>query len=234
MSQAYFQFKQFTVRHDLCAMKVGTDGAVLGAWADCSRAQSALDVGAGSGLIALMLAQRSNAAVDAVDIDENACRQSKINFENSPFGGRMRIFNADYRNFQPGRKYDLIVSNPPYFSRSLKPPLAERSFARHDEALPTEILISKSASLMNENSRLSLIIPTDKMENTAQTAEKYGLHLRRKTEVYSLPTKPPKRVLLEFTNCKADLEEDKLTIETSPKIYSSEFVRLLKEFYLKL
>ncbi|MDR1782674.1 MAG: methyltransferase [Dysgonamonadaceae bacterium] len=234
MSQPYFQFKQFTVRHDLCAMKVGTDGALLGAWADCSRSQCVLDVGTGSGLIALMLAQRSYASIDAVDIDLDACRQAEINFANSPFADRMRIFNADFRNFEPNKKYDLIVSNPPFFTDSLKSPVIARSIARHDDSLPMETLISKSASLLNPSGRLALIIPANKLKAILQSEHCNLMHLCRKTYVYPLFSKPYKRILLELSLSSCDYQEDDLLIETSPGHFSDGFTRLLKDFYLHL
>jgi tRNA1Val (adenine37-N6)-methyltransferase len=215
-------------------MKVGTDGALLGAWADCSHTQSVLDIGTGSGLIALMLAQRCEANIDAIDIDSNACRQAEINFVNSPFADRMRVFNADFCNFESDKKYDLIVSNPPFFSGSLKSNNAGRCLARHDSALPPETLISESVKLMNPNSKLALVFPIDKDEKLIEIAKQNSLFLLRKTAVFSRKHHPPKRVLLEFANYSGFPEEDSLIIETASNVYSDKFIQLLKDFYLYL
>jgi tRNA1Val (adenine37-N6)-methyltransferase len=144
MSNPFFHFKQFTIYHNLCAMKVGVDGVLLGAWADCRNAGYILDAGTGSGLIALMLAQRSNAIIHAIDIDENSCNQAEINFTNSPFHDRLSVEHISFQNYFPPVRYDLIVSNPPYFANSLKSPDKNRNLARHDEFLPIEVLIKKA------------------------------------------------------------------------------------------
>ena len=143
MSNPYFRFKQFTVYHDLCAMKVGVDGVILGAWADCRNIKYSLDVGTGSGLIALMLAQRSEAYIHAIDIGENAYKQAEINFNNSPFHDRLSLEQIAFQDFSSSIKYDLIVSNPSYFVHSLKSPDKNRSLARHNEYLPLKVLLKK-------------------------------------------------------------------------------------------
>jgi tRNA1Val (adenine37-N6)-methyltransferase len=124
-------------------MKVGVDGVLLGAWADCRNIQFALDVGTGSGLIALMLAQRSDASIHAIDIDENAYQQAEINFNNSPFYNRLSIEQISFQDFSSSVRYDLIVSNPPYFTHSMKSPDKNRNLARHNDHLPLEVLIKK-------------------------------------------------------------------------------------------
>jgi tRNA1Val (adenine37-N6)-methyltransferase len=220
------------VYHDLCAMKVGTDGVLLGAWADCTRTKTILDIGTGSGLIALMLAQRSNAQVHAIDIDENACKQAKINFENSPFSARLIVEKAAFQHWETSLKFDLLVSNPPYFSDSLKSPDSGRSFARHNDSLLFTDLIEKSVSLMNPGGKLAIILPFDGFEVFQSSTWKNRLFLCRKTLVSSLPHKPPKRVLLEYSNKETDYEENVLLIEKSSKIYSEEYIALTKDFYL--
>ncbi|MDR1610320.1 MAG: methyltransferase [Candidatus Symbiothrix sp.] len=232
MSNPYFQFKQFTVYHDLCAMKVGTDGVLLGAWADCTQAKTALDIGTGSGLIALMLAQRSGAPIHAIDIDENACEQAKINFENSPFSSLLIVEKAAFQHWETSLRFDLIVSNPPYFSDSLKSPNAQRNFARHNDSLFFADLIGKSLSLMNPGGKLAVILPFDGFGDFHTLALENRLFLCRKTLVSSLPHKPVKRVLLEYSNQEADYKENILLIEQSPKIYSEEYIALTKDFYL--
>jgi len=232
MSNPYFRFKQFTVYHDLCAMKVGVDGVLLGAWADCRNIRCALDVGTGSGLIALMLAQRSEAFIHAIDIDENACKQAEINFTHSPFHDRLSIEQADFQNFSSSGGYDLIVSNPPYFSHSLKPQDKNRSLARHDEHLPLEILIKKSASLLTPQGKTAFILPFDRWEEAYTLAVENQLFICRKTAVSSLQNHPPKRILLEYSLIDRGMIEDKFYIGNTKQTYSNEYRALTKNFYL--
>ncbi|MDR0413039.1 MAG: methyltransferase [Dysgonamonadaceae bacterium] len=231
MSNSFFYFKQFTVYHDLCAMKVGTDGVLLGAWTDCGNAANILDVGSGSGLIALMLAQRSGASIDAVDIDGNACEQSAVNFGNSPFAARLKIHRVDFNAYFPAVRYDLIVSNPPYFARSLKSPDAGRCVARHAEKLSFEDLFGKSAALLTGKGRLSLILPADTFDRIQSIAGENNLFLRRKTTVRPHAASPPKRILLEYSKEKTQPEEDELLIEKAPRVYSDEYRALTSDYY---
>ena len=232
MSNPYFRFKQFTVYHDLCAMKVGTDGVLLGAWSDCKQAKTILDIGTGSGLIALMLAQRSEALIYAIDIDENACKQAKINFDNSPFFAQLIVEKAAFQHWETSLRFDLLVSNPPYFSDSLKSFDSGRNSARHNDSLFFADLIEKSFSLMNPGGKLEVIIPFDGFEVFQSLAMENQLFLCRKTLVSSLPQKSPKRVLLEYSNKDTGYREDLLLIEKSPKIYSEEYIALTEDFYL--
>lgn len=231
MSNPYFRFKQFTVYHDLCAMKVGVDGVVLGAWADCRNIRCGLDVGTGSGLIALMLAQRSNAPIHAIDIDENACKQAEINFNNSPFRDRLSIENCAFQDFHTPHKYDLIVSNPPYFTQSLKSPDKNRSLARHDEHLPLEVLIEKSASLLSPQGKAAFIVPFDRWEKAHATAVENRLFLCRKALVSTLQNRPPKRVLLEYSFIDQSLTETGFYIGATKQSQSDEYRALTEGFY---
>jgi len=233
MSNNYFQFKQFTVYHDLCAMKVGVDGVLLGAWADCRNVKLALDVGTGSGLIALMLAQRSKGTVHAIDIDENACKQAEINFNNSPFHDRLRIESVAFQDFSSSVRYDLIVSNPPYFSQSLKSPDTNRNLARHNDSLPLEVLIKKSASLLSPQGKAAFILPFDRLEVAHALAVENQLFLCRETLVSSLQNRPPKRVLLEYSLIGNDIaKKDGFYIGKTKQNYSEEYQALTKDFYL--
>ena len=234
MSNPYFQFKQFTVRHDFCAMKVGTDGALLGAWTNCSDAKTILDAGTGSGLIALMLAQRSEAFIDAIDRDENACRQAEINFGRSPFALRFRVVCQDFLQYCPGKFYDLIVSNPPYFINSLQSPDKQRTAARHADELSLNGLLEKSYQLLAANGHLSLILPTNSFEPVQYLATQTGFHLTRKTAVSAIENRPPKRVLLEYAKAFAPPVEDEISIEKSDRSYSEEFRALMQAYYLKM
>jgi len=232
MPNPYFQFKQFTVFHDQCAMKVGTDGVLLGAWTDCSRSEKILDVGTGSGLIALMLAQRSNALIDALDIDENACKQAAYNVEKSIFLDRIRIIQSDFNDFYADYKYDLIVSNPPYFTNSLPAPDSQRNIARHNHALSFEILLKKSITLLTGKGKIALILPYDAENQIQSLAESNGLFLCRETIVRPKPDANPKRILLEYSKIKTEPETSTLYIEKERHVYSEEFRKLTEEFYL--
>jgi len=233
MSNNYFQFKQFTVYHDLCAMKVGVDGVLLGAWADCRNVELALDVGTGSGLIALMLAQRSKGTVHAIDIDENACKQAEINFNNSPFHDRLSIESVAFQDFSSSVRYDLIASNPPYFSQSLKSPDPNRNLARHNDCLPLEALIKKSASLLSPQGKAAFILPFDRLEEMHAYIVENHLFICRETLVSSLQNRPPKRVLIEYSLINhGRTEKNGFYIGETKRTYSDEYRALTKEFYL--
>jgi len=232
MSNPYFRFKQFTVYHDLCAMKVGVDGVLLGAWADCRNVKNVLDAGTGSGLIALMLAQRSDAHVHAIDIDENACKQAEINFNHSPFSNRLSIEQVDFQYFSSSVGYDLIVSNPPYFANSLKSPDKNRNLARHNDRLPLEVLINKSASLLNPQGKIAFILPFDLWEQAHSLAIENQLFLCRKSLVSSIRNQPPKRVLLEFSLTERGITENSFYIGEEKQTYSDEYRALTEDFYL--
>jgi tRNA1Val (adenine37-N6)-methyltransferase len=215
-------------------MKVGTDGVLLGAWTDVKDAQTILDVGTGSGLIALMLAQRSEALIDAIDIDENACRQAEINFHPSPFDARLHIFQADFLQYAPGYAYDLIVSNPPYFRNSLKSPDEYRNIARHTGELNWNGLLENSRRLLSAKGRLSLILPYDHFDYIQSLAGQADFHLIRKTLVRPLENRPPKRILLEYAVEGAGLAhagETDIFIEKSRHVYSQDYIELTKEYY---
>lgn len=236
MSNPYFQFKQFTVYHDRCAMKVGTDGVLLGAWTDVSDAQKTLDIGIGSGLISLMLAQRNNQLkIDGIDIDKDAIEQAKENVAKSIFSSQITCLKVTFQEFEPeNKKYDLIISNPPFFTRSLKSPNDQRSAARHNDELPIEYLLRKASQILSENGKIAIIYPYDYKKNLLKIATQAGLSVSRITNVYPTPTSQPKRVLMEFKKEDTRLIENDLTIEIDRHIYSDDFTKLVKDFYLKL
>jgi tRNA1Val (adenine37-N6)-methyltransferase len=184
MSEQIFRFKQFSVAHDLSAQKTGTDGVLLGAWTHIpSHANSILDIGTGSGLIALMLAQRTAASIDAIDLDENSYRQATLNFSNSKWSERLQSYHNRLQEFYPEKQYDLMVCNPPFFEKSLKPPLQGRSIARHGDMLDFDDLIIHSKRLLKEHGLLSVIIPYGRKENFAETAESNQFILKKITKV---------------------------------------------------
>lgn len=236
MPNPYFKFKQFTIHHDLCAMKVGTDGVLLGAWTDTTEAKKALDIGTGTGLIALMLVQRNkNLHIDAIDIDKNAIIQAKENIRQSPFSSQVNTIESSLQDFkQYERQYDLIVSNPPFFKQSLKSPHEGRTLARHTDSLSSEELLAISSALLTDKGKLSLIYPFEHKEILLSSSIKYGLYPSRITNVYPTPTSLPKRVLIEYSRIEIPLTETDLVIEKERHVYSDEFTELTRTFYLKM
>jgi len=237
MGAPSFSFKQFTVFHDKCAMKVGTDGVLLGAWADVQQVSKILDIGTGSGLIALMLAQRCDAKITAIDIDKNAVIQAKINAENSPWANRINVIASDLKEFSntSTHQFDLIVSNPPYFKNSLEAPEISRTLARHATSdFHNEIIIS-SIKLLTNNGKLCLILPVVEGNECIRFAQKNGLNCSKNITVYPKPNSAAKRLLIEFSKQKATCFESEITIESSVRhCYTNEFIDLVKDFYLKL
>ncbi len=238
MPNPYFQFKRFTVRQDRCAMKVGTDGVLLGAWCGVEEAKSILDIGTGTGLVALMAAQRSSAEVVAVELDESAASQAAENVAESPWKARITVEKAAVQDFaaQSGRKFDCIVSNPPYFQDSLKSPKGERSMARHTDSLSYEELVKAVVALMNPMGKFSVIVPTTEFDDMKQCAASVGLHCSRRTDVLPTPTSASKRVLAEFILTEVtEPIVDTLVIEAGGRHhYSEQYISLTKDFYLKM
>lgn len=228
-----FNFKQFSVEDTRSAMKVGTDGVLLGAWVSLDGIEDhILDVGTGSGVIALMLAQRtSKATVIGIDIDAPSAEDASDNFKKSPWAGRMAAFCTDFRNMKQF-PYELIVSNPPFFVNSLKAPDARRSDARHTDTLSYAALASGAVANMAPNGRLAVVLPSDESELFVEQARVAGLFLRRICRVRTTPKQPFKRSLMEFSKNEGELLEEQLTIQNSCD-FTSEYKSLTKDFYLK-
>jgi tRNA1Val (adenine37-N6)-methyltransferase len=234
-----FQFKQFSIEQDRCAMKIGTDGVLLGAWAPLENNPfSILDIGTGTGVIALMLAQRSHAEqIDALEIDEEAYEQSVDNFENSPWSDRLFCFHAGLDEFmeEPEDEYDLIVSNPPFYTDDFKSATEQRDLARFADAMPFEDLIEAADLLLSENGIFAAIIPFKEEENFLALAAAFELYPLKITRVKGTPTTEIKRSLLAFSRIeKIDFLTDELIIETARHIYTPEYIELTKDFYLKM
>lgn len=234
MPNPYFSFKQFTVYHDRCAMKVGTDGVLLGAWTDVSAARHVLDIGTGTGLISLMVAQRCAARVKAVDIDAEAVGQARENVAASPWKDRIEVELQDIGRFTSGCLFDVIVSNPPYFVRSLKCPDKQRNTARHTDDLDFDKLIASATRLLHPEGAFSVIIPTEGKDLFVETAVRHGLHLSRQTLVRTKPGIDPKRVLMAFRFSADECVTDDLTIELSRHVYTEEYKALTRDFYLRM
>lgn len=218
-------------------MKVGTDGVLLGAWTEVKNAKNILDIGTGSGLIALMLAQRTNAAINAIDIDADAVLQARENTANSPFKNQIQVIEADICRFssESEQTFDVIVSNPPFFKNSLEAPNAQRTLARHaTENLHIEILKS-AQKLLSDDGKLCVILPVLEGENMQSNAADYGLYCTNKIFVIPRKNASPKRLLLEFSRKELPLKSSTICIETDKRHeYAPEFIELLKDYYLYL
>ncbi len=235
MSNNHFSFKQFTIEQERCAMKVGTDGCLLGAWADTSNCNKALDVGCGSGLIAIMIAQRCNALVTGLEIDGDAAAQAAENVAASPWKERINIINCDALAYETDEQYDIIVSNPPFFRNSLRNDEAKRSIARHDDTLSCASLMAFAKKMLAPQGRFSVVIPSEQVESWCNEALFKGLSARRISYVRTLPHKPVKRALLEFVKCAHPVPQtNEIVIENRPGEYSNDIKKLLGDFYINL
>ena len=233
----YFQFKQFRIHQDKTAMKVNTDGVLLGAWTDITGAKTALDIGAGTGLISLMIAQRSNAIITGVEIEKYAAEEANQNIQNSPWKNRISIQHTSFQDFAASaqNKFDLIVSNPPFFSNCVKNTNPHLSIARHNHLLPFEDIIDGAKKLLSENGMLSLILPADSAKEFIGKASIESLFLTRFTEVKPFPNTEPNRCLMEFVKVQVTLQKSEMSVfDETRKNYSDEFKILARDFYLKL
>ncbi|MCM1520956.1 MAG: methyltransferase [Lachnoclostridium sp.] len=230
-----FSFKQFDVDDTHCGMKVGTDGVLLGAWADPSRARTILDAGTGSGLIALMLAQRApQASITAIDCSADACHDAAANARLSPFSDRIKVLESDYNTFKaPAGGFDLIISNPPFFTEHLHSPSASRASARHEAAFGVESLISRSRDILAENGEIAFIAPSSRTADIELLIEINRFHLIRRCEVRSVDSKPPYRTLWQLAiSPLTPPEKSSLSIRDSSGKFTTEYQSLTSDFYL--
>jgi tRNA1Val (adenine37-N6)-methyltransferase len=246
MSKPYFQFKQFTVYHDRCAMKVGTDAVLLGAWASPKGAQKVLDIGAGTGVISLMMAQRfPEAQVVGVELDQAAYEQACENASRSPWETRISLVNEDVKTLWTSpesqakwaHSFDAIVSNPPYFSRAMGCPTENRHMARHDDSLSFGELLTAVERLLSAEGEFSVVIPAEAAPEMIGIAAQHRLFLVRKTWVQTTPRVAPKRCLLAFRFTLPEgnrVEEETLVVQTAPMEYTAAYKALTGAFYLKM
>lgn len=238
MSTSPFRFKYFNVSQDKCAMKIGTDGVLLGAWTSLkSNPFSILDIGAGTGVLSLMLAQRSNAQlIDAIEIDDNAYEQCVENFEQSSWADRLFCYHASLEEFadEIEDKYDLIICNPPFYSENFKTENKQRDLARFQDAMPFEHLLESVAKLLSKKGLFSVVIPFNHEENFIQLASVFKLFPNRKLHFRGNPNSEIKRSLLEFSFEENEITTQSLIIETDRHLYTADYIDLTKDFYLKM
>lgn len=232
-----FKFKQFVVEQCDCHMKVGTDGILLGAWAPVKAAKEILDIGAGTGLIALMMAQRANEAkITGVEIDEVACKQAASNAANSPWADRVTLKNEPIQDFAkfPAVDYDLVLSNPPFFSGGTFSDNESRNNVRHTVKLPNGDLLSAARKVMSRKGRFCVILPYLEGLRFMEMAPTYRLFCTNMVEVHGKEGKPVERLLLQFETSEKECEKSSLNIYAANGSYSKEYVDLTKDFYLNL
>ena len=234
-----FTFKQFTIEQDHCAMKVGTDGVLLGAWADVSTAKKILDIGSGTGIIAIMLAQRTvyteGGKVHAVEIDDAAFQQSSDNMAKAPFAKRLAVFHDSIQDFAKKSvdKYDLIVSNPPFFTGGTFSSNQDKTNVRHTVKLPHGDLLHATRQLLSKTGKFCVILPLIEGLRFIEIARTYGMNCTNKTEVHTLAGKGIERFLLQFEQENKPMITDKLIIQNSDERndYTEEYKNLTKDFY---
>lgn len=234
----YFQFKQFRIEQQHAAMRVGTDGVLLGSWCRTDRYKQALDIGCGTGLLSLMLAQRNpGLSILAIDIDDGALKDTLLNFERSPWADRLQAQQADLNCFasETTRRFDLIVCNPPYFSRAIKPASIERRLARHTETLSFDQLAHHVSDLLSEQGAFSVILPASEERSFCSLASWHRLFVARITRVRASPDRSPVRVLIEFKREAVLEQDDELIVETGQRhTYTDRFKQLVSDFYLNI
>lgn len=245
MSAKPFKFKEFTINQDQCAMKVGTDGVLLGAWTSIKKTPfSILDIGAGTGILSLMLAQRSHAElIDAIEIDDKTYEQCVDNFEQSPWGDRLFCYHASLAEFveEIEDKYELIVCNPPFYSEDFKTDNSQRDLARFQDAMPFEHVLKSVSKLLSEDGTFSVIIPFKEEQHFMKIASKFNLNPNRILHIKGNPDSETKRSLMEFSfsaipagKQESEKAMDTLIIETERHQYTEEYINLTKDFYLKM
>lgn len=233
MSNDWFRFKQFTIEQSECAMKVGTDSVLLGAWCEVEGKRTALDIGTGTGILSLMIAQRNpTIKVKAIDIDKPSIAQAQANIENSAFSDRICASLADFTSTEVKGSYDLIISNPPFYEEDTECPSSNRQVARHTSSLPFPILINKVSALLNLHGIFAVIIPTTSVQNFISLCAINKLYLKRRTDIYTTPKKQPKRTLLEFTDFITESTCNRLFMRDESNTFSKDYLSLTKDFYL--
>lgn len=227
-----FRFKQFTINDEHSTMKVGTDALLLAALCPLTQTGEILDIGTGCGVVALLIAQQVNCTIDALDLDSASINEARLNFFNSPWNSRLSAINTSIQEFAKAsnKKYELIVSNPPFFAKSLKGENSRRNLARHNDSLNLDELFGNAGSLISSSGKFCLILPAELRETTINTAFKYGFHLNRSTEIITKAGKLPSRMVLTFSFSSSESTMNTLTISTADDQYTSEYKNLMSPF----
>jgi len=231
-----FHFKQFSINHHNSTMKVGTDAILLGCWCDISNAEMILDIGTGSGIIALLMAARSKAKIDAVELDKLSASEASENFSSSRYSKQLNIYNLDFNDFvkRAEQKYDVIISNPPFFSNDLLPLNPSRKAARHINELTHNKLCEGAKKLLTKDGRFNIVLPVNLFTDFIKTAQSYGLHLYRKLLIYAKPGKNPNRVNLEFRfENRSKVIVEKITIRDENGLHSEQYKNFVDNFLMK-
>jgi tRNA1Val (adenine37-N6)-methyltransferase len=231
-----FHFKQFSISHDRSTHKIGTDGVLLGAWVNVQNSSRILDIGTGTGVIALMLAQRTgnDSKIDAVEIEKTDADQARENVKQSPWPEKVKVIHSSIQNFSPGYKYDLIISNPPYFINSWRPPENKRSQARHTDKLSFEELLQSSLKLLQESGKFAVILPYEEGLHFIDLARNFRFYPARQVSLRSRVNKPIERLLLEFSHEHVGNLTGDLILHSEGNEWSDEYRALTRDFYLKI
>lgn len=228
-----FRFKHFSIRQEISAMKVGTDGVLIGAWTNPTNPKTILDIGSGTGLISLMMAQRfEKAEIHSIEINKDAALESAFNFNQSEWNDRLQSVHLSFLDYQSDLKFDLIISNPPFFSGKTQPKTNKRKLARHDESLSINDLITKSETMLNQDGVIGLVLPFDRLDGLKNFIDKIPLYINRICLVKGNPDSPVKRMLVELSKQKDELKKEVLIIEKARHQYTDEYISLCKDFYL--
>ncbi len=239
MSNSYFQFKQFTIHQDRCAMKVCTDACLFGAWMAKSvvssewSVENVLDIGTGTGLLSLILAQQTSARIDAIEMDEGAAAQAADNFEESPWKERLQVIVGDARTVHLGKKYDLIISNPPFFENDLKSPNTQRNLALHSEQLSLLDLIRVIKTHLSETGKFAVLLPYHRKNEFEQLAVGAGFFTEEMVSVKQTPKHNYFRVMFLFSAIEGSVIKKEIIIREGEG-YTNVFTELLSDYYLKL
>lgn len=233
MGNSWFQFQQFLINQDRCAMKISTDAVLLGALAESEFPKTILDIGTGTGVIALMLAQRfENAEVTGVELDEDAAHQAAENFRESPFAKRLKAVKLRFQDFEEAGQFDLIVSNPPYFSDHLKSKDTKRNQALHTDALSFEALLQKSVKLLQKDGQIWIILPPRQMSDFSELAGSFGLYPKKSMMIRDTPAKPVIREIVAFSFKNNDQEKMELSLKNENGSFSQRYSSLISGFLL--
>ncbi|MBS1669255.1 MAG: methyltransferase [Bacteroidetes bacterium] len=237
MPNNYFQFKQFIIHQDQCAMKVCTDACLLGAWfaEKIPNYSELLDIGSGTGLLMLMLAQKSKARISGIEIDLQAYKQLKENTGQSKWANRFKVYPGDVRAFSFNEKFDFIISNPPFFENDLVSTVNEKNIAKHSKELSLKELIEAIDANLDSSGSFGILLPYHRSAYFEELAKSYRFHLKEKLLVKQTVTHSYFRSILHFSkNQVGAADEFTLAIQESEGKYSSEFIELMKDYYLKL